>query len=205
MKTSSHLPLPSTPVPPPVPGNPRPTIVIPSKPRTVFPGWASGETVRTETGEDTRELRDAGHLPGPGRALRLSRRAAGLKPRLLAVGAQEGIFSVLTKHLDHQGDWDIHCEPSLPEARAQLSTTAPDLILAVWSDGHDLRSLVSAIRRQMNGYHLPVIIAGCPPPDGITTPFQPVRGVLCLPRPLKWRTLLLCLNEHLRACRRRAS
>jgi hypothetical protein len=106
--------------------------------------------------------------------------------------------------LKNQGDWEITLAPSLEEAEFRLQSTAPDVLIALWTDRSEMKTRVTGIRHHAAGCQLPLILIGTPPEENGTSPYQPVRGVLCLPRPLKWRTLMLCLEEHLRALRRRS-
>ena len=126
------------------------------------------------------------------------------RPRLVFAGTAEGMLGVLIQHLTQQGVWDISQTGSLEVAESRLETLAPDVLAAVWTEEPEMKARVSAIRHHEAGSQLPIILIGTPPHGKCgSSPHQPVRGVLCLPRPLKWRTLFLCLDEHLRALQNR--
>ncbi len=138
-------------------------------------------------------------------ALRHAGDAPPWRPKLLLAGAWEGTLAVLARHLAQQDVWEISGAATLTEAEARLPEIAPDVLVAVWTEEADVMERAATLRRQVPGSRLLVIIVGCPPRHGSASPTQPARGVLCLPRPLKWRTLLLCLDEHWRTLQRKAS
>jgi hypothetical protein len=173
-------------------------------PKTVFPSWAGEDTIRGAVAQAAR----AGVTPATvlscrraGRQVRAVRAGtpAPRRPRLLVVGPQDGALAVLVRHLEAQADWDIDCLETLAQAADRLGDLCPDVLLAVWAADEPVKERVQSIRDHRAGQALPVILLGSPVREGVTSPVQPVRGVLCLPGPLKWRTLLLCLEEHLRA------
>lgn len=183
--------------------NPQPAPRHPFVPRTLFPLWGGLELpwAEAEAGGPASTGTGLGN-PSPGHhEVPVSADCPGgklLRPRLLVAGAQTGSLSVVTWHLIHEGHWEVRTVPSFEPVATILEAGLPDVILAVWSDDSSARAQVSAIRQHPSGHALPVLFVGCPPRAGQSVPVQPVRGVLCLPHPLKWRTLLVCLEEHRR-------
>ncbi|HWB07317.1 MAG TPA: hypothetical protein VG796_30105 [Verrucomicrobiales bacterium] len=114
-------------------------------------------------------------------------------------GPLEGTAAVLIEHLITRGEWQVSVVSSMEEAEDLLGSVFPDVLVAVWTSHGKMKSRVTALRSHPAGQRLPVILIGTPPEGGNSRPYEPVRGVLCLPRPLNWRTLLLCLEEHRRA------
>ncbi len=174
------------------------------------PTWAVQDSLRAEAGA-------GGAVSWAGRA---SEAAGGLAmaadeefsppvrlPRLLVAGPRGGVLDVLVHHLAGEGRWSVETAPSPEQARLLLREVRPDVLLATWAGDWRtegaMTAWLDAVRRQQLGPRLPVVLLGTPALAG-ATPMQPMRGVLCLPRPLKWRTLFLCLDEHWRAwnCRR---
>jgi len=103
-------------------------------------------------------------------------------------------LQILAQHLEQQGAWELVRRPSMEAA--VRSWLAADLIVAVWTDELAMKCLVTELRQLPAGRRLPLILLGRPAPQGETAPTQPVRGVLCLPAPVSWRVLQLCLDEH---------
>lgn len=183
-----------------------------------FPGWTGNDTsLFSWAGEDTVRAAVAGAArsgvsPKTLLTCRAAARNAGStsrttpswKPTILIAGPVTGPLEVLTRHLATQETWAVERVPDSLTPVEGLDRCAPDLLLMVWTDEPTLKLQVAAIRHHANGRRLPTIVVGSPPKNATGHPVQPVRGLLCLPRPLKWRTLLLCLDEHLRAIRRRS-
>lgn len=188
-------------------GSPQPGPRLPFVPRTLFPLWGGLEMPWAEAEAGSPASTGAvsgnpspGHqeVPVPGDGPGDGPGGEPLRPRLLVAGAQTGSLSVVTWHLIHEGHWEVRTVPSFEAVESILGAGLPDLILAVWTDDAVARAQVSAIRHHPSGHALPVLFVGHPPRPGESVPVQPVRGVLCLPHPLKWRTLLVCLEEHRR-------
>jgi len=167
------------------PGLTRPAL----PPRTVFPSWTGGTTRPAAPGRTGR-----GRAADAGVPLRD-------RPRLLLAGPESDSLRLLGRHLESLGAWEV-ARHSSPEAAID-GTTDPDLLVAAWTEETAVKRLVTALRQHVSGRELPVILLGRPSPGNGTSPTQPVRGVLCLPAPVRWRVLHLCLAEHHRAWRRR--
>jgi hypothetical protein len=132
--------------------------------------------------------------------------AGTVRPRLLFAGVpvDHGPMAVISRHLAGLDVWEIARAESTQSALELIPEFRPNVLVTVCHSEAELQAWVVEVRRQEEGRHVPIIVAGGPAgPDG--GPLQPVRRVLCLPSPLKWRTFLLCLDEHWRALQRKSA
>lgn len=133
------------------------------------------------------------------------RSASRERARLFYAGGTRGTAGVLMQHVARQGAWNVQRVATLLDVCDLLDDTEPEAIVAVWTGEIETKTGVAVIRGHPRGRNVPVILIGSPAGDGPPVPSTPVKGVLCLPRSLGWRTFLLCLGELLKAAHRRAA